>query len=42
MAKAGTDVFVAGSAIYGAEDRKGTITRMKRLISEAKGETAFA
>ncbi len=42
VAKAGAEVFVAGSAIYGADDRKGTITQMKRLISEARGETAFA
>jgi len=42
VAQAGADLFVAGSAIYGADDRKATITRMKRLVSEAKGETAFA
>ncbi len=41
-ASAGADVFVAGSAIFGAPDRGDMITQMKRAISEAKGETALA
>jgi ribulose-phosphate 3-epimerase len=32
--RAGADVFVAGSAIFGSEDYKGTIEAMRREISE--------
>jgi ribulose-phosphate 3-epimerase len=42
VAASGCDVFVAGSAIYGSEDIRDTITTMKRIISEAKGETMMA
>lgn len=33
VAKAGADVFVAGSAVFGAKDYKKTIAEMKKLIS---------
>ena len=34
-ARAGADVLVAGSAIFGAEDRRGTITSFRRAAREA-------
>ena len=39
IAAAGVDLFVAGSAIFDKEDRKAAITELRRIISEAKGET---
>lgn len=32
LSKAGTDIFVAGSAIFGSDDYKETITRMRQAI----------
>lgn len=34
-AAAGADVFVAGSAIFGADDRRATITELRRLAANA-------
>ena len=34
IAHAGADVFVAGSAVFGAPDYQATITEMKRLTRE--------
>ena len=35
-ARAGADTFVAGSAIFGAEDRRGSIAAMRRAIAGAR------
>jgi ribulose-phosphate 3-epimerase len=36
LAKAGADIFVAGSAIFGATDYKASITAMRDLIAQAQ------
>ena len=36
-AEAGADVFVAGSAVYGAEDAAAQVTRLRELASAACG-----
>jgi ribulose-phosphate 3-epimerase len=33
-AEAGADVFVAGSAVYGADDASAAITRLRALAAE--------
>lgn len=37
VARAGADIFVAGSAIFGSSDYAGTIAAMRREIAAAKG-----
>ncbi|HEX6994349.1 MAG TPA: ribulose-phosphate 3-epimerase [Gammaproteobacteria bacterium] len=37
VARAGADIFVAGSAIFGSRDYAGTIAAMRREIAAAKG-----
>jgi len=37
VARAGADIFVAGSAIFGSADYAGTIAAMRREIAAAKG-----
>jgi ribulose-phosphate 3-epimerase len=41
VAAAGTDVFVAGSAIFNSGDYKKTISDMKRIIDQARGGISF-
>ena len=36
IARAGADMFVAGSAIFGAKDYKATISAMRAQIAAAK------
>jgi ribulose-phosphate 3-epimerase len=36
IARAGADMFVAGSAIFGAKDYKATISAMREQIATAK------
>lgn len=36
IAEAGADVFVSGSGIFGTDDYKATISKMKELINQAK------
>lgn len=39
-AEAGADVFVAGSAVYGAEDPAGAVRRLRELAEQAARRTA--
>jgi ribulose-phosphate 3-epimerase len=38
VAAAGTDVFVAGSAIFGSKNYKKTIDDMKRIVNQSRGK----
>lgn len=40
--KAGADILVAGSSVFGAKDRADAIKRLSKIAKEAKNERAFA